>query len=171
MKINLFIIVLCFFIISCSSVPNKDHQQQKIVEEKTTFLESSKTKGILESLASDLRKPASQIMNENEEAQIINKDMIIYGKGGVLGSGQFYGYNWSLRNGIVTQVSYIAEYNENLYRAEQELSIQKYGKGIDLNGNGRVWNTYEDGGAGLMLVNGKPSAIIFSASTDFISLY
>lgn len=123
MERNLFIIVLCFFIISCSSVPNKDHQQQKIVEETTTFLESSKTKGILESLTSDLRKLASQIMNENEEAQIINKDMIIYGKG------------------------------------------------IDLNGNGRVWNTYEDGGAGLMLVTGKPSAIIFSASTDFISLY
>lgn len=128
------------------------------------------TKGIVETIAEDLRKTASQIIEEHPDAQIINENMIICGKGGVLGNGRFYGYNWSLKNRTVSQVNYIVEYNDSLYLEEEKLAIQKYGQGTDLNGNGRAWNTYENGGAGLIMSNGKPTMIVFAASVDFLPL-
>lgn len=174
MKKNVFILITCLFIVSCVSAPVEKEsllQESSIETKDSTLISQSLSKGIVEKLSIDLKKTRDQILNENPDAVIINANTIICGTGGILGDGQFFGYNWTLKNNSVIQVNCICEYDEAIYIKEQKLAMEKFGTGVDLNGNGTVWNTNKNGGVGLLMVNGKPSSIVFSASTDYISVY
>lgn len=174
MKKNIFMLISCLFIVSCVSAPI---EKKSIFQEKSNEIKFSEvitrplSKGIVEKLSVDLRKTREQILKENPDAVIIDANTIICGKGGFLGGGQFFGYNWTFKNNNVIKVNYICEYDEAIYIKEQKLAMEKFGPGFDLNGNGTVWNTNQNGGAGLLMATGKPSFIVFIASTDYISVY
>ena len=157
---------------------NNQQKQQESKPEKQTQDKTTKptikkpyiVQNIIETLLLDLRKTTDEILRENPDAVIVNTNTIICGTGGILGDGQFYGYSWDIQNGRVKQVNYISVYDDDVYKAEAEAAIRKFGQGFNLNGNGYVWNTYNNSGGGLLMVNGKPETIVFSAQTDFIDM-
>jgi hypothetical protein len=127
----------------------------------------------LSRLKNDLMKSAKAILTENPDAVMTTSRQINMGKGGYFGGGQFYGYTWQLKNGLVDQANFIMEYDVQSYNDWIEKSIVTYGKGRDLNGNGILWLIPEKEGITLFMANitnGGNKLIITTAGVGYVDL-
>lgn len=125
----------------------------------------------LSNLKLDLMKTAQTILLENQNAVRTTNDTINMGKGGYLGTGQFYGYTWQLKNNKVDQVNYIMEFSLKDYDEWVRKTTTEYGKGIDLNGKGFAWLIPEMGGITLLLINGDNRLILASVGIGYVDIF
>jgi len=126
---------------------------------------------IIERLKSDLGRSGNIVLFENINAVSLRSqgfpDTIVSGRGGVFGSGQFYGYSWKLKNGIVDEVSYLQPFSEKNYQDAVNNYNSILGKGININGNGFGWLIPEKGGITIILINGSNNLIVHSSSMGY----
>jgi hypothetical protein len=170
MKAFIFIVVVFTFFLSC--VSTKEDKNENIsnpiqnVPQNTmdSQIGDQGIMGIIGRLKSDLGKSVNILLSENPNAVSLRNqgypNTIVSGRGGVFGSGQFYGYSWTLKNGLVENISYLQPFNEKDYQDAINNYFSILGNGIDLNGNGFGWLIPEKGGITIVLINGANNFIV-----------
>lgn len=127
---------------------------------------------IFEELTSTLNFTIEQIFEKYPNAIMTDSTHIMCGHGGFLGDGFFFGYSWEIENGFVKQSNYIAQYTDEYYQQQEEIAKKEYGEGIDINGNGTMWNVVDKKGnaCGMCMINGNYNIIVFGVQVGFIEI-
>lgn len=184
MKMAILTGIIFSIFISCASTkkdsnvnvvtPIQQNTTQSNVNTTNTQVGNQETSTIIQKLKSDLGKSSTTLINENPGAVSLRSqgypDTIVLGRGGVFGSGQFYGYSWSLKNGIVSGVSYLQQFTEKDYQDAIKNYTAILGEGLDINGNGFGWLIPERGGLTIILINGANNLIVHNSEMGYNSL-
>jgi len=141
-----------FLIISCSTQKDNYNVNTPSLQAKVITQAPS-----LDKMNNDLGKSMNVIINENQGATRYDNDTILLRKGGVSGTGQYYGYNWTFRGGYCIYVTYFFPYNEQEWNSWIENTNLIYGNGkilLDTNKREAVVLWFLNGGIKLNLVRG-----------------
>lgn len=177
---GVIIVAVCAFFIGCSTTKdtntgNSSQSIQNTSQRSTTTTNSQwqdqNTSNIIVHLRSDLGKSVNTLLSENPNAVSLRgqgyPNTIVSGRGGVFGSGQFYGYSWELKNGFVDSLTYLQPFDEKIYQDSVNVFTSVFGQGIDLNGNGFGWLVPEKGGITIALIKAPNNFNIYQSSMGY----